>query len=334
MEAQEEIARLQAENETLMKRSSLLSKLTNDDSAVRFYTGFPSYLLLMNFFQVIYPTTLTMKSYQQYQRFNTGKTQSSRPSACFNSSSIPLIGQFLLTLKKMQLGTLDQELADEFNVSLSTVSRTFLTWVYYLYFVICSSELWPSKEKVKLHMPHVFVETQFRNTRVILDCSEIQVQQPSSLYLNSEFYSNYKGRTTLKGLIGITPGGAVSFVSHLFPGSLSDRAITTASGLLDMLEPGDEVMVDKGFRIQDLLDEKCAFRHMPPFLDQCRTQFDADEVLQTQSIARLRVHVERAIRRVKCFHIFDRPVPLTMAGSIDEIWAVCCLLTNFRGDLL
>ena len=103
MEAQEEITRLQAGNETLMKRSSLLFKLTNDDSTVRFYTGFPSYLLLINIFQVIYPTALTMKSYQQYQRFNTGKTQSSRPSAFFNSSSISLIGQFLLTLKRCSL---------------------------------------------------------------------------------------------------------------------------------------------------------------------------------------------------------------------------------------
>ena len=68
MKAQAEIARLQAEYGTLMERSGLLSKETNDNSAVRFYTGFLSYSLS----QVIYPITLTMK-YIQHQLLNTAK---------------------------------------------------------------------------------------------------------------------------------------------------------------------------------------------------------------------------------------------------------------------
>ena len=88
---------------------------------------------------------------------------------------------------------------------------------------------------------------------VILDCTEIKVQTPSSKVLNSEFYSSYKSHTTYKGLVGISPNGSVTFVSSLFQGSVSDKEITRQSGILNLLEEGAEVMADKGFLIEDLL---------------------------------------------------------------------------------
>ena len=105
---------------------------------------------------------------------------------------------------------------------------------------------------VKKHMPPIF--QQYPNTRVILDCTELFVQAPSSLNLNSELYSHYKGHDTFKCLIGISPGGLVTFVSNLYAGGISDKEITRKSGILDLLEAGDQVMVDKGFTIEDLLE--------------------------------------------------------------------------------
>ena len=46
---------------------------------------------------------------------------------------------------------------------------------------------------------------------------------PKSLRLNSELFSSYKNNTTLKGLIRISPGGAITFVSQLYTGHISDR---------------------------------------------------------------------------------------------------------------
>ena len=54
-------------------------------------------------------------------------------------------------------------------------------------------------------------------------------------------------------LVGISPGGTVTFISELFPGSISDKQLTLRSGLFELLEDGDSVMTDRGFDIQDYL---------------------------------------------------------------------------------
>ena len=134
-------------------------------------------------------------------------------------------------------------------------------------------------------------------------------------------------------LIGVTPAGAVSFVSSLYAGSVSDKQITKLSGLIDLLDSGDVVMSDKGFLIEDLLAAKQCTLVMPMFLAN-KGQFTASEAKHNKLISNLRVHVERANRRFKEYHLFDSPVPHALAGSINQLWTVSCLLTNFQGPLI
>ena len=108
--------------------------------------------------------------------------------------------------------------------------------------------------------------------------------------------------------------------------------IKSHCGILKLLEEGDAVMADKGFLIQDLLEPLDYTLITPPFLSP-NDQFNEEEVREMNEIASLRVHVERAIRRVKEYHIFDKTIPLNLAGSINQIWTVCCLLTNFMVPL-
>ena len=178
--------------------------------------------------------------------------------------------------------------------------------------------IWPRKVQVKANLPDCFKLT-YPNTCVILDCTEIKVQTPSSKVFNSEFYSSYKSHTTYKGLVGISPNGSVTFVSSLFQGSVSDKEITRQSGILNLLGEGAEVTADKGFLIEHLLKEVNATLVIPPFLGKSKgcnvsggKQFTAAEVSITQGIARLWIHVQRAIRRVKEYHFFDRVQPLVL----------------------
>ena len=51
------------------------------------------------------------------------------------------------------------------------------------------------------------------NTRIVIDCYEIECQRPPGLMNSSVTYSQYKSRNTWKVLVGCTPAGLVSLVS-------------------------------------------------------------------------------------------------------------------------
>ena len=93
------------------------------------------------------------------------------------------------------------------------------------------------------------------NVRVILDCTEIRCEAPSSLTLQSETSSTYKNTNTFKGLISIAPCDVITFISKLFTGSISDREFTQQSGILRLFESGDACMAVKGFVINQMLSE-------------------------------------------------------------------------------
>ena len=132
--------------------------------------------------------------------------------------------ELFITLCRLRQGFPEEHLSHLYGVSQSTISRIIVTWVNFLYLKLKDVPMWPSRELVDKYMPEQFKE-KFPSTRVIIDCTEIKCQMPSSLLLNSELFSSYKNNTTLTCLVGITPGGAMSFVSQLYTGHISDREI-------------------------------------------------------------------------------------------------------------
>lgn len=100
----------------------------------------------------------------------------------------------------------------------------------------------------------------------------------------------------------------------------SDRQIVIDSGILNLLEPGDNIMADKGFTIRDILQEKGCTLNISPFYT--KGQFTVDEIFYTQEIAKVRIHVERSIGRIKCFHIFDGVMPLSLAPLLNQMFKV------------
>jgi len=240
--------------------------------------------------------------------------------------------ELFLMLVRLRLDLKEYDLAKRFEISPSSVSRTFTTWVNYCYLRLGSLSCWPSRDIIRDTMPAIFKE-QYPKTTAILDATEIKVHTPSSLLLQSQTYSSYKTTNTFKALLAVSPAGHVIFASSLYTGSISDVQLVNRSGFLGLLQEGDEVMADRGFTIEDLLTPLGVGLNIPPFLGK-RQQLDGTEVVETQQIASLRIHVERAIRRVKEFDILAGVMPATLAGSANQIWTICCLLTNLQNPLI
>lgn len=224
----------------------------------------------------------------------------------------------------LSLGLMQKDLAHRFRIHRSTVSRIVNTWANFLYIVLGAVDIWLDKDTVKAHLPDVFQD--YADTQIILDCTELRCQTPNSLLLQSEVFSTYKSHCTFKGMIGIAPHGAVTFVSSLYQGAISDKEILKQSGIVPLLNPSMAIMVDKGFLVEDCVPCKV---HIPTFLSK-RAQLSRSDIRKTQSIARLRVHIERAIRRVKEHKIFSTVVPLSITGSINQLFTVACLLVNYQ----
>lgn len=125
------------------------------------------------------------------------------------------------------------------------------------------------------------------------------------------------------------------YVSKAWGGRASDKRITQAStDLLDKLKPNDEVMADRGFEIEGTLNPLGVKLTIPDLKDQGRAQLSESEGKRSEKIAEARIHVERAIQRIKCYHILDRQLRLTMASLADQIFTVCAYLVNFQTPFL
>ena len=242
--------------------------------------------------------------------------------------------QFFLFLSWLKNGFKLSHSAWLFNISKSTVSRYIITWSNFLYFKLGSIPIWPTREQVDRTMPESF-QRAYPTTRCIIDCTELFCQRPSSLATQSALYSHYKSHVTYKGLVGISPVGAITFVSQLYDGSISYKDIVQKSGFLSpgLWKANDSVMADRGFTIEEELRKLLASLNIPCFLAG-RDQLTVAEVKESQSIASVRIHVERAIQRIKKFRIIRNEIPLTLHGSVNQIWTVCCLLCNFMSPLI
>ena len=226
---------------------------------------------------------------------------------------------------------MEVDLATRAGVSQSQISRIFVTWVDFLHSRLRGYPIWPTRESVDITMPTAFKEL-YPTTRVIIDCSELFIETPSSFRSQSATYSSYKHHNTAKGLVGISPSGAVTFVSDLYSGRSSDQQITLECGILDLLQSGDSVMADKGFEIESDLPKGVSL-NIPPFLRD-KEHFSIEEETITRRIASLRIHVERAIARIKSFKILSTILPISMAADINKIWVICCYLTNVLPALI
>ncbi|KAK7893343.1 hypothetical protein WMY93_022495 [Mugilogobius chulae] len=273
--AQQEIDRLLVENLELKLQISKMeineATFKDNDERVKFYTGLPNFMMLMSLFSCV-------------------KDHIKNPPR----SKLKPFQKFILVLMKLRLNLHVQDIAHRFNIAPSTVSKCFIAVLDVMYWRMKRIIQWPEREQLHLTMPMEFRHAFGLKCAVLIDCFEIFIERPSCLEERAGTWSSYKHHNTIKILIGITPQGSISFLSECWGGRVSDKHITEHCGLLDKLIPGDMILADRGFDIQDVVGACGAEAKIPAFT-KGKSQLSPLELEATRKIAHLRIHVERVI---------------------------------------
>jgi len=190
---------------------------------------------------------------------------------------------------------------------------------------------YPRKDVIREKLPRSL--RHYSKLRCTLDCTEVFINRPRHLELQAQTWSDYKKHNTIKFLVGIAPNGHISFLSSTWGGRASDQKITRESGFLDLIEHGDLIMVDRGFTIQEDLLHLGATLEIPPSSSGLE-QMTSNNVAKTKAIANARIHVERAIDRIKCFDILKNVLPISLVPLADDIITVCGALCNLLPPLV
>ena len=244
--------------------------------------------------------------------------------------SIELEDQIFITLMKMKLNYTHLHLAQLFSCSVATISNVVLTFVHVLHSLFFDDLMStiPSRDKNAAGAPSSF--SLFNNCRIVIDCTDIEIAVPGLMSKQNATYSSYRGMNSFKFIVGVSPNAVISYVSDLYPGSISDKAIVEKSGLLKHFVAGDLILADKGFLIQNIVPPNVSV-NIPPFLNNGK--FTESEVKATQSIARCRIHVERANARLKDFRILHF-IPASLRCYANILVQLCAALVNLQNPLI
>jgi hypothetical protein len=296
-------------------RPSFSAKHFEDNSeAIHFYTGLETYDKFKFVLQTLGPA-----AYHLNYRYS-------------NVTQLSVEDQFFMALIKLRQHKVNFELAFMFGVSKCTVANIVVTWINFMAVQWREINIWPERELVRYFSPSDF-KSKFPSTRVIVDGTECPVKKPSVPVAQQATFSTYKNRNTVKVLVGSSPGGLVSFVSPAYGGSTSDRQIVERGNLVDICDPTDSVMADKGFNVQDLFCTQNFTINIPTFFRK-KNRMSGEIVVKDRKIASKRVHIERIIGLGKTFKILAHAMDASETKLSSEIIFVCFMLCNFRNCIV
>ena len=154
------------------------------EADVKTFTGLPSTKCLKCIFDHLFPKV-------QHMQYWRGPKQTAREAPqdygdpgivlpkCRPGPGrkLDLEQEFLLTLMKLKLGLINEDLAFRFMVSSTTVSSVFITWIKLMSKELSVLIIWPSKQKVKNTLPACFKKL-CPKVRCIIDCFECFYRNP------------------------------------------------------------------------------------------------------------------------------------------------------------
>ena len=148
---------------------------------MNFYTGLPSIEVFSAVFNLIEPYLPSisywvgpyrMRRQQKLYRKSYSKVRQYKNHQFKRKLSHK--DEFFLTLMRLRLGLLNEDIADRSGFSPTLSSRLFTTWIRVLSKILGHALItWLPQEAVHSNLPGVFIKAGYKKCCVILDCAEV-----------------------------------------------------------------------------------------------------------------------------------------------------------------
>lgn len=189
MQSQSDMISQQAEQikELIKERNQLLqenSKLTDEILRTRF--GYQSIMMskdsknTMKFYTGLFPDR-----FLALYRFLTNGGEVRYSDNRFELSCHSGIDHLLLTLARLRRNFQLADLSHRYQLSTKTVSIIFNAWINHMYNFMTTISIWPHRDIIFQNSPSAVIR-DFPGTIIIIDCTEIKTQTPSSLLIQSQ----------------------------------------------------------------------------------------------------------------------------------------------------
>ena len=305
--------------------------ILKDDAKVKSYTGLQSKEVFDGLFTSFGDSVKKIRHWKGPSK-TVSHLKRSKKFQPTRNTILTAKDELFLTLFRTRTMLKAEVVGDLFGISTTAVSRICTTWWKFLAKELKPLIYNPTEEAHKALLPTSFDNDQCRDVRHIVDCTEIFTETPKNKTVQAAMWSNYKHHNTAKFLISITPNGLINYCSKTYGGRASDRQIIENCGFLEEVKPGEKVMADRGFQIQDLVTLRQADVIVPPGR-RGAPQMPQRDVVNTKTVANRRIRVEQVIRRIKCFNILKQEIPITLLHILDDIVIVCSALCNLLSPI-
>lgn len=333
-----EIEHLKEQVAALQSKINLtFDSIKQSNELVNFYTGCPSTEIFNFIIDKIKPHYPKLQYYRgqsshepkKYQHSPTVEGCQMKPGP---KRKLSLENEVFMTLMRIRLDLKIEDLAFRFGLSKSYTSSILSTMYTFLARELEPIIYWPSKQQTLSYNSTQF-KGELSKVEGIIDCTEQKISKPSLTKAQYQTYSTYKSSNTLKKLIICTKAGSISYISPSFGGLASDRFISEQCLVAKKFSPGMVALVDRGFNVQDLFLPYQVKLMMPPFKGK-HEQFSKEQVTQAKEIASARIHIERAIGRLKEFDLLKNELPINLLDVTDDIWTIAGAISNLQPPLI
>ena len=171
-----------------------IETVKDNDKLIKFYTSFCNYSEFSMVLDFLGRDAASNLDYRNLEKSpgDQSKNYKYKPGP---NRQLTVENEFLMTLCRLKVGLLEDDISARFGVSQPVVSQIINTWVKFMFYTFKELEIFPPQEITKLHLPECFVK-KYPSTTLIIDATEIYIEKPSNPEAQQLTFSSYKNTNT------------------------------------------------------------------------------------------------------------------------------------------